>query len=472
MGVFLHGLVDLDGSERELRVAVRLAPGATGAVEALAKLLAARGRPDEAVAVHQSLVTASAGHPLAEFGLARILLEVGRDIDAEAACRRGIARGLGGAEPWVFLGRVLYGQGRFDEAEHAFRAAVRRDPASPDAHRELAQLIWMRTGDIAQARAELDAALPSPALTSVTVRLLENAGKEVEACALAAERADRDPVLAVLAARAALRIDPQAAARRLAAAPASADPVALAKGWIEVDLALGRAAQAAARAEALHATRPHDHYATALLATAWRLAGDPRYGALHDYAHLVKTYWIAPPAGWSSLEAYLVELAGALDGVHASLTHPIGQSVRHGSQTIRDLTTYSHPAIRALLQAIDPPIRRHIADLEEAPPDYRILGAWSVRLNGGGSHIDHIHPEGWLSSAFYVRVPERLPDRQGWLRFGQPGPPTSPALAADHFVKPEPGVLVLFPSWMWHGTVPFTADETRLTCAFDLVRGP
>ncbi|MDB5461275.1 MAG: putative 2OG-Fe(II) oxygenase, partial [Caulobacteraceae bacterium] len=30
----------------------------------------------------------------------------------------------------------------------------------------------------------------------------------------------------------------------------------------------------------------------------------------------------------------------------------------------------------------------------------------------------------------------------------------------------------LFPSYMWHGTMPFESDETRLTCAFDLVRAP
>jgi hypothetical protein len=37
-------------------------------------------------------------------------------------------------------------------------------------------------------------------------------------------------------------------------------------------------------------------------------------------------------------------------------------------------------------------------------------------------------------------------------------------------VKPEPGLLVLFPSYIWHGTVPFTSEEKRLSCAFDIVR--
>ena len=59
--------------------------------------------------------------------------------------------------------------------------------------------------------------------------------------------------------------------------------------------------------------------------------------------------------------------------------------------------------------------------------------------------------------------------RAGWLQFGEPGPPTRPALPPEHFVKPAPGLLALFPSSLWHGTVPFGGDEARLSIAFDVV---
>ena len=36
-------------------------------------------------------------------------------------------------------------------------------------------------------------------------------------------------------------------------------------------------------------------------------------------------------------------------------------------------------------------------------------------------------------------------------------------------VKPEAGTLVLFPSYMWHGTIPFHSQQPRLTVAFDLL---
>jgi hypothetical protein len=42
-------------------------------------------------------------------------------------------------------------------------------------------------------------------------------------------------------------------------------------------------------------------------------------------------------------------------------------------------------------------------------------------------------------------------------------------LQAEHWVQPKPGLLALFPSYMWHGTEPFGGTEPRLTIAFDLV---
>jgi len=36
-------------------------------------------------------------------------------------------------------------------------------------------------------------------------------------------------------------------------------------------------------------------------------------------------------------------------------------------------------------------------------------------------------------------------------------------------VQPVPGRLVLFPSYMWHGTIPLDASSARTTIAFDAV---
>ena len=37
---------------------------------------------------------------------------------------------------------------------------------------------------------------------------------------------------------------------------------------------------------------------------------------------------------------------------------------------------------------------------------FRYAGAWSCLMRGQGFHINHLHPEGWISSCYYVTVPE------------------------------------------------------------------
>jgi hypothetical protein len=243
-------------------------------------------------------------------------------------------------------------------------------------------------------------------------------------------------------------------------------------------LAAGEPARAAEAMQALLRARPHDQHVLALLATAWRLLDDPRYRALYDYDAFVGVHRLRAPAGWPDLTAYLADLAAAVGAAHAYRTHPFDLSLRQGSQA-PDILNLDHPAVRAFPAAVEGAIADHLAALGQGEDPVRarntgrwaFQGAWSVRLRPHGFHADHVHSQGWLSSACYLTLPDAVtgPGREGWLKFGQPGVATDPPLAPEHYVKPEPGLLALFPSYMWHGTVPFGGDQPRLTIAFDLV---
>ena len=92
-----------------------------------------------------------------------------------------------------------------------------------------------------------------------------------------------------------------------------------------------------------------------------------------------------------------------------------------------------------------------------------------MRLKEGGFHVSHVHPQGWISSALYIALPPVVGEgsKEGWLQLGEPRPELGVGLEPSAYVRPEPGRLALFPSWMWHGTIPFPAGE-RLTVAFDV----
>jgi len=124
-------------------------------------------------------------------------------------------------------------------------------------------------------------------------------------------------------------------------------------------------------------------------------------------------------------------------------------------------------------------VNRYIATLEtdERHPflsrktnGFRFSGSWSSRLRDRGFHINHLHPGGWISSCYYVDLPDAVKDRdrkQGWIKFGEPS--FDVRLSIRRAIQPAVGRLVLFPSYMWHGTVPFNDNHPRTTIAFDVV---
>jgi len=213
-----------------------------------------------------------------------------------------------------------------------------------------------------------------------------------------------------------------------------------------------------------------------------RLLGENAFAAWFDPARVVSVVDLPAPAGYANNAEFHAALIPALLARHRSGNHPLDQSLRHGTQTSRNLLLDPGPQIDALLHSF----RAALADLQarmdrdtEHPLTARnnsaaeIVGCWSVRLRRAGFHVNHIHPEGWLSSAYYASVPPEVGDtalRSGWLKFGEPRFPV-PGLGPLLHVQPMPGRLVLFPSYMWHGTEALRDDAARLSVAFDAVPG-
>jgi tetratricopeptide (TPR) repeat protein len=485
-----QGLLGMGHAAEALEIVLpltRLAKPDAGALSLQAQALKALGRIDEALHAFRDAAAADQSDPSHQHNLAVALEEADLNVEASRAARAARARGLDIPETWLVEGRTLVRQDRFDEAETAFRELLRRTPDYPTAYRELGQLIWMRTGDAAAATADVDKAIlahpGSPLLRVVQAKILEYAGDPQAGYAVLRDTTavrGLHPEVELAASQIAIEFDPQAALLHAERADGlSPDHPLVLSVLAEANLAAGRPEAALKAAQRLKTLAPFNQHALALEATAWRLLGDPRAAALNDYATLVRPGLIDTPPGWSSLETYLADLAAALDRLHRTKAHPIGQSLRGGTQTQQNLRTSTDPAIAGFFRAIDGPIRRAMAALGQGEDpvrsrntgDYRLSGSWSVNLRPGGHHVDHLHPAGWLSSACYIDLPPAIEGegREGWLRFGKSGIPTDPTLEAEHWVKPEPGLLVLFPSYMWHGTQPFGGDQRRLTVAFDVV---
>jgi tetratricopeptide (TPR) repeat protein len=458
----------------------------TNALGLHASALKALGRADEALGWDRRAVTRFPQSAVAWHNLAATLGDLGQSAEGRIAAERAFALGLDAAQTWLVYARTLAASGQTESAEAAYRQAIRRSPRDPTPVLELAELFWTAQADLAGALATIAGAQASgPTLVLKEVGLLRAAG-QVDAALRRLEAFVRtqptEPGLAVALSDALLkraRAEEALAALEPAVARHPTHPGLLSQlSWVQT--ALGRGAEALATARAGLSQAPLDQSLLNAEATAARLVGDPAYAQLYDYEAFVAEIDIPTPEGWPGLAAYLAELAAALGRLHKQRGHPSDQSLQGGSQTTFRLTGSPEPAIQAFFRTIEAPLRSYMAGLGAgADPfrrrntgDYRIAGAWSVQLRSGHFHRDHFHSQGWVSSAFYVETPDSAlarDDRQGWLRLGQPPFATATALPAERHIRPAPGKLVLFPSYMWHGTEPFATDETRTTIAFDVV---
>ena len=101
-----------------------------------------------------------------------------------------------------------------------------------------------------------------------------------------------------------------------------------------------------------------------------------------------------------------------------------------------------------------------------------IDNCWVNFLEPGDFQSNHIHDNGWLSGVYYLDEPkiEKNHENAGWIEFNRSG------YNLPHFggekeiklIKPEIGMFILFPSYLWHGTIPYSSSYIRGSISFDI----
>ena len=143
----------------------------------------------------------------------------------------------------------------------------------------------------------------------------------------------------------------------------------------------------------------------------------------------------------------------------------------------------SNGIMTALREQITASVRSYLKHVEfpeghryKSAPEVNDLSiaCWAVKMDRQGYQEAHIHPESWLSGVCYINLPTIISpsdkNREGWIEFG-PAPD-------DYFAKnyqprrqimPELGKMIIFPSYFYHRTIPYSSDEPRISIAFDVI---
>ncbi len=451
MSLLIHALHALQSGHLEaaIRLCMRLWQTNSGHADAaglLAVLYARTGEPEKALEFAGQAIAARPDDSRFHFNRATIRETIGDETGAEAdygeACR------LDGANlpARINLGNLLLRADRLADAADCFSATAAAFPEAAAAHEGLG-VARQRQKRGGEARAALGRAL---ALSPGHPRIEANLGWALLDDGQAAD--------------AAVHFE-----RALAVWPGAADLWAglaltqiVRESWLHALTAIDRAL----------AIEP-DHTRTlgfkGVVLDALGRGGERR--ALVDLDRLPWQCQLTdPPAGYADLAGFNRALAAYVLGHPSLVRNRAGKTTRNGGQTGGLAENEPGPSpVAALARWIRTAIDRSVGRAQK----WR-LRMWATVLHSGGYQDPHNHPSGRVSGVYYVRVPPTIgageSDQSGWIEFGRPDPFLRPTIVPPlRTIQPAEGSMLVFPSHVWHRTIPFVGDEPRISIAFDAV---
>lgn len=423
--------------------ALRLEPNFWQPMLVIADALDALGHSAEAIEQYERLLALGVASPVVHLGLGNALQKKGRLAEAREQFQRVIAIAPDQVAGYCNLGNALTAMGQYPEAMALYRQALQLPSAVRDLlHTNLAKVCFV-TGDYAGTEAESRQAL------AINPDFAEAHGFLAEALRKQGRYAEAVPHF-----------------RRHGTAESAAKAV-------EELYRLGDMAVFAAAQRELHESQPGNVRLAALSVRA-ALEHGPQYVS-RFCAEPLRRVGIGnvkeklEPFG--RFTADILEEARALDTVW----EPPAKTTRGGYQTEGNLFDLSTPAVTRLRGVLGESVAAYFNGHAGATDHYVThwprgmdLTGWIVRLRRQGKQGMHMHPDGWLSGVLYLQVPVLAPP-QGALGFSLIGVEPSETQKPDFQHQPKLGDLVLFPSSLFHYTVPFEGDEERISLAFDLL---
>ncbi len=388
-----------------------------------------------------------------------IALELDRYAEAVELYRSAVAIRPDFAEAFYNLGNALMKLDKPEEAVAAYGRAASLRPAMATAHNNLGNALQAldRLGEAAEAYRKALAVTPD------ALEPMRNLGIVLHKAKQGAEAAE--------VFRRVLRLKP--------------DYASIYSNLSTVLLEIGEAGEALAVCDKWLALKPGDIEALAHKAVALKELGDrASVRKLYDFDRLTHRAPIEVPASYSSLAEFNEALTKHVlahptlylpspedPHYHHPALYITGELFAEPKGPMADLEVIVRGATERYLR--DHPVDAGHPFLAKHPKRWRFT-CWAAVLQGEGNLSAHVHLDGYLSGVYYPLVPDVVgaegQGSSGFLELGRP--PTdfhSSTEAEPLLIRPEPGLLVLFPAYVYHRTVPFKADQRRISIAFDMI---
>lgn len=196
---------------------------------------------------------------------------------------------------------------------------------------------------------------------------------------------------------------------------------------------------------------------------------------------LIQTKLFAPRASDKSINDFNRALVAHVLNHSTLAKEPHNKATRNGQQTdnlalgergpVVELQQMVGEALDEYLEAIN---RDNSHPYPPLIPNLTKIDIWGTVLGAQGHQTSHMHRAAWVSGVYYAKLPDVMhqggTDNAGWIEFCRP--PDQFVCKQPHEVKmiePKEGLMVLFPSYIYHRTIPFESDDKRISIAFDLL---
>ena len=455
-GVRHHNAGRTKEAESVYRRILQADPENADALHLLGVLARQAGRHDVAVDLIQRAIARNGRNPSYHANLGTALEVSGRREDALAAYRRAIVIKPDYPEAYFKLGSALKSSDKPNDAFEAFRRAVKFKP------------------DYAEAYNELGALLGAARKTDMAIKALRRAIDIKPGYAdahynlgLALQRSGRlDEAIQALQRAVEIKPDFDSAMFNLSMALLDRnDPAKM----VEV-------------CDACLKADPGNRRMLSSKAVALNEAGD-RDGArfLLDFDRFIRPTRIEAPAGFDGVADFNKALAHQVCNDPTLEFERAGHATRFGGHT-GDLLLDAQGPVAALKELMEGAVEDYIRAMPEdkshpflaSRADRWKLTAWAVVMDTRGHQAPHIHSAAWVSGVYYVQLPNigNLPEQEqaGWIEFGRPQPEFRCKVEPEvKLFQPEEGLMFLFPSYFYHGTVPIETEEQRISIAFDVI---
>ncbi len=153
--------------------------------------------------------------------------------------------------------------------------------------------------------------------------------------------------------------------------------------------------------------------------------------------------------------------------------------LQEGMQTSGNLFTLDYPFINSIKKALELKIELYKTKFKDSeqgfitnwPIDYE-LRSWIITMKSGGFLKQHNHEYGWITGSYYLQLPKSDNNSDdGNISFSYEGPqyPSKGKSFNSTIKKIETRDICIFPSSLFHHTIPFKSTDERICLVFDLV---